>query len=115
MDAPARPHSKIHATPSGTTITVFAFTFSGYQMKKILSERGIHTLEHLFAGFMRKPPKTVMAIEISLDHLSNGLPHWFLHELESATFRRQSSNVLEVCHEDVLKSKKPKNKRISRH
>jgi S-ribosylhomocysteine lyase len=40
------------STPSGDAITVFDLRFCAPN-KDILSERGIHTLEHLFAGFMR--------------------------------------------------------------
>jgi S-ribosylhomocysteine lyase len=39
-------------TPGGDTITVFDLRFC-VPNEEILSERGIHTLEHLFAGFMR--------------------------------------------------------------
>ncbi|KFC97663.1 S-ribosylhomocysteine lyase [Leminorella grimontii ATCC 33999 = DSM 5078] len=39
-------------TPHGDTITVFDLRFC-HPNKEILPERGIHTLEHLFAGFMR--------------------------------------------------------------
>jgi S-ribosylhomocysteine lyase len=40
------------STPSGDDITVFDLRFC-VPNEEILSERGIHTLEHLFAGFMR--------------------------------------------------------------
>ncbi len=39
-------------TPKGDTITVFDLRFC-IPNKEILPEKGIHTLEHLFAGFMR--------------------------------------------------------------
>lgn len=39
-------------TPKGDTITVFDLRFC-VPNKEILPEKGIHTLEHLFAGFMR--------------------------------------------------------------
>jgi S-ribosylhomocysteine lyase len=52
MNAPAVRVAKSMTTPSGDTITVFDLRFCRPN-EEILSERGIHTLEHLFAGFMR--------------------------------------------------------------
>ena len=52
MPAPAVRVAKSMSTPSGDDITVFDLRFC-VPNEKILSERGIHTLEHLFAGFMR--------------------------------------------------------------
>jgi S-ribosylhomocysteine lyase len=52
MPAPAVRVAKSMSTPSGDDITVFDLRFCEPN-KDILSERGIHTLEHLFAGFMR--------------------------------------------------------------
>lgn len=52
MHAPAVRVAKTMTTPGGDTITVFDLRFC-VPNKAILSERGIHTLEHLFAGFMR--------------------------------------------------------------
>ncbi len=52
MNAPAVRVAKSMTTPGGDTITVFDLRFCRPN-EEILSERGIHTLEHLFAGFMR--------------------------------------------------------------
>lgn len=52
MNAPAVRVAKTMQTPSNDTITVFDLRFC-IPNEEILSERGIHTLEHLFAGFMR--------------------------------------------------------------
>ena len=52
MNAPAVRVAKTMSTPSGDTITVFYLRFTAPN-KAILSEKGIHTLEHLYAGFMR--------------------------------------------------------------
>ncbi|MFV0595152.1 S-ribosylhomocysteine lyase [Shewanella sp.] len=52
MNAPAVRVAKHMSTPKGDAITVFDLRFCAPN-KDILSERGIHTLEHLFAGFMR--------------------------------------------------------------
>ncbi|ABV38036.1 S-ribosylhomocysteine lyase [Shewanella sediminis HAW-EB3] len=52
MQAPAVRIAKTMKTPKGDVITVFDLRFC-VPNKEILSERGIHTLEHLYAGFMR--------------------------------------------------------------
>ena len=53
MPAPAVRVAKTMQTPKGDTITVFDLRFCKPN-KEIISEKGIHTLEHLFAGFMRE-------------------------------------------------------------
>ena len=57
MNAPAVRVAKTMRTPKGDDITIFDLRFC-IPNKEILSPKGIHTLEHLFAGFMR-------------DHLNN--------------------------------------------
>ncbi|WP_392559528.1 S-ribosylhomocysteine lyase [Orbus mooreae] len=52
MKAPFVRVAKIMQTPKGDTITVFDLRFTVPNQSK-LPEKGIHTLEHLFAGFMR--------------------------------------------------------------
>ena len=52
MDAPAVRHAKSMKTPKGDDITVYELRFIKPN-QEILSPEGIHTLEHLFAGFMR--------------------------------------------------------------
>ncbi len=52
MKAPAVRVAKKMNTPKGDAITVFDLRFC-VPNEEILSEKGIHTLEHLFAGFMR--------------------------------------------------------------
>ena len=66
MQAPAVRVAKKMSTPSGDNITVFDLRFC-VPNEAILSERGIHTLEHLFAGFMRDHlnGKQVEIIDIS--------------------------------------------------
>ena len=53
MPAPAVRVAKSMKTPAGDIITVFDLRFCRPN-QEILSSRGIHTLEHLYAGFMRK-------------------------------------------------------------
>ncbi len=52
MPAPAVRKAKGMKSPSGDDITVFDLRFVRPN-KDTLSSEGIHTLEHLFAGFMR--------------------------------------------------------------
>lgn len=52
MPAPAVRVAKTMNTPKGDNITVFDLRFY-VPNKGIMSEKGIHTLEHLFAGFIR--------------------------------------------------------------
>ena len=66
MPAPAVRVAKYMTTPSGDDITVFDLRFCKPN-ETILSETGIHTLEHLFAGFMREHlnSKKVEIIDLS--------------------------------------------------
>lgn len=52
MNAPGVRLAKVMHTPKGDEISVFDLRFCKPN-KEILSQKGIHTLEHLFAGFMR--------------------------------------------------------------
>ncbi len=52
MIAPAVRIAKTMTTPSGDIITVFDLRFYRPN-KEIMSEKGTHTFEHLFAGFIR--------------------------------------------------------------
>jgi len=53
MTAPAVRLGKRMTTPKGDDITIFDLRFCKPNAE-IMSEEGIHTLEHLFAGFMRE-------------------------------------------------------------
>ncbi|SFU74368.1 S-ribosylhomocysteine lyase [Xenorhabdus koppenhoeferi] len=52
MSAPAVRVAKTMQTPNGDIITVFDLRFC-VPNEAVMPEKGIHTLEHLFAGFMR--------------------------------------------------------------
>jgi S-ribosylhomocysteine lyase len=52
MDAPAVRVAKTMSTPQGDTITVFDLRFC-IPNEDAMGAKGIHTLEHLFAGFIR--------------------------------------------------------------
>jgi S-ribosylhomocysteine lyase len=66
MKAPAIRLAKKMKTPSGDTISVFDLRFTKPNREK-MSAKGVHTLEHLFAGFMREHlnGKNVEIIDIS--------------------------------------------------
>ncbi len=66
MPAPAVRKAKTMQTPCGDTITVFDLRFCKPNAEK-MDVRGLHTLEHLFAGFMRDHlnSKKVEIIDIS--------------------------------------------------
>ncbi|MEN8717749.1 MAG: S-ribosylhomocysteine lyase [Sulfurovum sp.] len=66
MPAPAVRVAKTMKSPSGDVITVFDLRFC-VPNEKMLGERGIHTLEHLFAGFIRAHlnSDTVEIIDVS--------------------------------------------------
>ena len=53
MPAPAVRLAKTMETPKGDKVCVFDLRFCKPN-EEILSEKGIHTLEHLFAGFMSR-------------------------------------------------------------
>ncbi|TCP96600.1 S-ribosylhomocysteine lyase /quorum-sensing autoinducer 2 (AI-2) synthesis protein LuxS [Cricetibacter osteomyelitidis] len=53
MKAPAVRIAKTMQTPKGDVISVFDLRFC-VPNKELISPKGIHTLEHLFAGFMRE-------------------------------------------------------------
>ncbi|GHV07822.1 S-ribosylhomocysteine lyase [Campylobacterota bacterium] len=64
MIAPAVRKAKTMITPKGDTITVFDLRYCVPNQKKI-GGKSIHTLEHLFAGFMRDHLKGFEVIDIS--------------------------------------------------
>ena len=66
MPAPAVRVAKTMKSPSGDVITVFDLRFC-VPNETMLSEKGIHTLEHLFAGFIRTHlnSDTVEIIDVS--------------------------------------------------
>ncbi|NLK66000.1 MAG: S-ribosylhomocysteine lyase [Campylobacteraceae bacterium] len=53
MTAPGVRLAKVMKTPKGDDISVFDLRFCKPN-EEIMSERGTHTLEHLYAGFMRE-------------------------------------------------------------
>lgn len=66
MPAPAVRVAKTMKSPSGDVITVFDLRFY-VPNEAMMDEKGIHTLEHLFAGFIREHlnSNTVEIIDVS--------------------------------------------------
>lgn len=100
MQAPAVRVAKTMQTPKGDTITVFDLRFT-IPNKTILSERGIHTLEHLFAGFMRAHLNG-SAVEI-IDISPMGCRTGFYMSLIGAPSEQQVAEAWLAAMQDVLK------------
>lgn len=100
MNAPAVRIAKTMATPSKDTITVFDLRFC-IPNKAILSEKGIHTLEHLYAGFMREHlnSNTVEIIDLSPMGCRTG----FYMSLIGAPTEQQVADAWLASMHDVLK------------
>lgn len=100
MEAPAVRVAKTMATPNKDTITVFDLRFC-LPNQEILSEKGIHTLEHLFAGFMRNHLNgdNVEIIDISPMGCRTG----FYMSLVGAPDEQRVAAAWKAAMEDVLK------------
>jgi len=64
MPAPAIRVAKKMKTPKGDVISVYDLRFAKPN-KEIIDEKAMHTLEHLFAGFMRENLPNYEIIDIS--------------------------------------------------
>lgn len=100
MHAPAVRVAKTMQTPKGDTITVFDLRFCRPNAD-ILSERGIHTLEHLYAGFMRDHLNSEQ-VEI-IDISPMGCRTGFYMSLIGTPTEQQVANSWAAAMEDVLK------------
>lgn len=103
MNAPAVRVAKIMKTPKGDEITVFDLRFCAPN-KEILSPQGIHTLEHLFAGFMRDHlnSESVEIIDISPMGCRTG---FYMSLIGTPTEQQVAEAWLASMH-DVLKVEK---------
>ncbi len=103
MHAPAVRVAKTMQTPKGDTITVFDLRFCAPN-KEILSENGIHTLEHLYAGFMRDHlnGQDVEIIDISPMGCRTG----FYMSLIGTPTEQQVANAWLTAMQDVLNVQK---------
>ncbi len=102
MQAPAVRTAKMMQTPSGDPITVYDLRFC-IPNREILSEKGIHTLEHLFAGFMRNHLNSDL-IEI-IDISPMGCRTGFYMSLIGIPTEQQVANAWTAAMQDVLEVK----------
>ncbi|CAJ0993680.1 S-ribosylhomocysteine lyase [Sodalis praecaptivus] len=105
MAAPAVSVAKTMKTPHGDTITVFDLRFCRPNLE-VMSERGIHTLEHLFAGFMRNHlnGEGVEIVDISPMGCRTG----FYMSLIGAPDEQRVADAWKAAMADVLKVKDQK-------
>ena len=105
MPAPAVRKAKGMKSPSGDDITVFDLRFVKPN-KEILSSEGIHTLEHLFAGFIREHlnSKKVEIIDVSPMGCRTG---FYMSVLGKPKEEKVAAAWL-LAMEDVLKVKRKK-------
>jgi S-ribosylhomocysteine lyase len=103
MPAPAVRVAKTMQTPSNDTITVFDLRFCRPN-QDILSQEGIHTLEHLYAGFMREHLNSdeVEIIDISPMGCRTG----FYMSLLGAPDEKRVAKAWKESMEDILKVEK---------
>ena len=100
MDAPAVRVAKTMSTPNNDQITVFDLRFC-LPNQEILSEKGTHTLEHLFAGFMRDHLNSD-GVEI-IDLSPMGCRTGFYMSLIGTPSEQQVATAWKAAMEDVLK------------
>jgi len=102
MVAPAVRVAKRMKTPSGDDITVFDLRFCKPNVDK-LSVKGIHTLEHLFAGFMRDHLNSD-SVEI-IDISPMGCRTGFYMSLLGKPKKKEVAKAWKKSMKDVLKVK----------
>lgn len=99
MPAPAVRLAKVMKTPKGDDISVFDLRFC-VPNKDIMSEKGTHTLEHLFAGFMRDHLNS-NSVEI-IDISPMGCRTGFYMSLIGTPDEKSISKAWEAAMKDVL-------------
>ena len=105
MPAPAVRKAKGMKTPSGDNITVFDLRFVKPN-EDILSAEGIHTLEHLFAGFMREHLNSSDTEIIDLSPM--GCRTGFYMSLLGQPSEERVADAWEASMKDVLEVKEQK-------
>ncbi|EMI4815808.1 S-ribosylhomocysteine lyase [Campylobacter upsaliensis] len=99
MPAPAVRLAKTMKTPKGDEICVFDLRFC-VPNKDLMSEKGTHTLEHLFAGFMRDHLNS-NAVEI-IDISPMGCRTGFYMSLIGTPDEKSVARAWEASMKDVL-------------
>ena len=105
MSAPAVRIAKRMKTPLGDDITVFDLRFCKPNHDK-LSVKGIHTLEHLFAGFMRNHLNND-SVEI-IDISPMGCKTGFYMSLLGTPKKKEVAKAWEKSMQDILQVKSKK-------
>jgi len=103
MNAPAVRVAKTMQSPSGDTITVFDLRFYKPN-EQMMSAKGIHTLEHLFAGFIREHLNS-KDVEI-IDCSPMGCRTGFYMSVLGKPDEQQVANAMQEAMKDVLKVNK---------
>jgi len=101
MEAPAVRLAKTMKTPSGDKISVYDLRFCKPN-EKMMGERGIHTLEHLFASFMREHLNS-NSVEI-IDISPMGCRTGFYMSLIGEPTQEEVAKAWERSMEDILKT-----------
>jgi S-ribosylhomocysteine lyase len=105
MNAPAVRTAKTMKSPNGDIITVFDLRF--YKPNKaMMGEKGIHTLEHLFAGFIREHLNS-KDVEI-IDCSPMGCRTGFYMSLLGNPSEKKVAKAMKKAMQDVLKVKRKK-------
>ena len=102
MPAPAVRKAKGMKTPHGDQITVFDLRFVRPN-EDILSQEGIHTLEHLFAGFMREHLNSTSTEIIDLSPM--GCRTGFYMSVIGSPSEEVVADAWEASMKDVIKVK----------
>jgi S-ribosylhomocysteine lyase len=100
MTAPAVRVAKTMTTPSGDIITVFDLRFYAPNKAK-MSSKGIHTLEHLFAGYIREHLNS-KDIEI-IDCSPMGCRTGFYMSLLGNPSEKKVAKAMKKAMKDILK------------
>ena len=100
MDAPAVRVAKTMKSHSGDIISVFDLRFYKPN-KKMMDEKGIHTLEHLFAGFIREHLNS-KKVEI-IDCSPMGCRTGFYMSVLGSPSEKKVAKAMKKSMEDVLK------------
>ncbi len=102
MPAPAVRLAKTIKTPKGDTIKVFDIRFCKPN-KSRMNTKGLHTLEHLFAGFLRDHLQSD-TIEV-IDCSPMGCQTGFYMSLIGDAYEQQVADAWKLSMQDVLKVK----------
>ena len=105
MPAPAVRRAKGMRTPSGDDITVFDLRFYRPNVK-MMGDKGIHTLEHLFAGFMRDHLNSDRTEIIDVSPM--GCKTGFYMSVIGAPDEEEVAAAWKASMEDILKVKEQK-------